>query len=77
MDKPFLFRYKEPCSTKPVVSGNVFFDPESGMSFVYENNIAVPVIDSHAPNFFPTKKASMETGEDQSDVMYTGTKIIR
>lgn len=69
MKEPYLFRYKQKCSTKQTNNEQLYYDDKVDMMMIVENGVAVPAIYNNS-NIIPmTKKADMEKGEDSKDTV--------
>ena len=67
MTEPFLFRFRESCSTHFEGTSDAIFDEKMNMVMVNEKGIMIPAINTDSQNIPTTKKADMEKGEDQKD----------
>ncbi len=67
MEQPFLFKFKQPCSTKFEINNKIQYSYENEMVFLTNGSSNIPVIDSKGQNMPSTKKADLEKGEDQKD----------
>ena len=69
MVKPFLFRFKQKCSTQISNNGQFYYDDKLDMVMIGDNETAVPAIHHTGNNVPYTKKADIEKGEDSKDTM--------
>ena len=67
MYQPFLFKFRQPCSTHFKGTSLAFYDPKLDMILVKEIDRYVPAIQSTSQQIPATKKADLEKGEDQKD----------
>lgn len=67
MTEPFLFRFRQPCSTLFNGETNAKFDTNTNMVMIEEKGIMTPIIFSNSQNIPTTKKADIEKGDDQKD----------
>ena len=69
MAEPYLFRFKQECSTKISDDEQFYYDNEFDMIMMKDNNRTIPAICHNGDNVPRTKKADMEKGEDSKDTM--------
>lgn len=67
MFQPFLFKFKQPCSTHFKGSSTAFYDQELDMILIKEIDRNIPAIQSTSHQIPATKKADIEKGDDQKD----------
>lgn len=67
MIQPFLFRFRQPCSTQFDGTSDAIFDESVNMVMICENGIMTPAINSDSQKLPSTKKADIEKGDDQKD----------
>ena len=70
MDKPFLFHFLQPCSTRDseIENKKYYYDSSTGLLMIRKDEGSdIPVIMSSDDRRPMTKKADVEKGEDQKD----------
>lgn len=69
MMEPFLFRFKQNCSTKMNNEEQFYYDDKMDMVMIKDNETISPAIHHSGNNIPGTKKADLEKGEDSKDTM--------
>lgn len=69
MNKPFLFNYLVPCSTREPKADDTSFwyDRKTGLLMINDEEKDIPAILSREGRRPVTKKADIEKGDDQKD----------
>jgi len=67
MNEPFLFQFKQSCSTEHEIGGEFFYDDKTDMVVMEKNGNLIPSIHCSGKHVPGTKKADVETGEDAKD----------
>jgi len=67
MSQPFLFKFKQSCSTHFKGSTTAYYDSGLDMIIVKEIDRSIPAIQSSSQQIPATKKADIEKGDDQKD----------
>lgn len=67
--EPFLFRFKQNCSTKLENEGQFYYDDKMDIVVIKDDQTIIPAIHHTGNNVPGTKKADLEKGEDSKDTM--------
>lgn len=67
--EPFLFRFKQSCSTKMTDTDQFHYDGDLDMVMVSDEGNVLPAIHHTGNNVPGTKKADIEKGEDAKDTI--------
>lgn len=74
MIKPYIFKFRQPCSTKFKAQNKFSFDPNLDVVVNTHSRSNLPAILEKTNNSLGTKKADLEKGEDQKDsLMWTNS----
>ena len=67
MIQPFLFQFKQRCSTEHSIGGDFFYDDEINMVAIKKNGKIIPSIHCSGSHIPGSKKADLVKGEDAKD----------
>jgi len=69
MYEPFLFKFKQPCTTINSMEPKFYYDNKTDMVVTNLDNKITPAICCKGSNIPGTKKADLEKGEDSKDTL--------